>query len=118
MNVTRFATLIACLTLSSLLSGQTISISDDSSEGSPVSLGGTVTFGKLPEETSCSMSGTNRSMNPIITTAIELKMNAPTGQPGEFMFDEDYFFSESSVTPAQAKFPVVSNEASDCRLVR
>ena len=118
MNLMRLASLIVCLTVSSLMLGQAVPISDDSLEGSPVLLKGTVTFGTAPEGVTCSMSGRNQSANPIITTAVELKVTAPSGQPGEFMFDEDHFFSESSVTPSQGNFPVVSNIASDCRMVR
>jgi hypothetical protein len=117
MNLTRFVSLIACLAASSLLFGQTVSISDDS-PGSPVSLTGTVTFGSRPEDVTCSISGRNQSSNPIITTALELKLTAPSGQPGEFRFNEDHFFSESLVTPSQANFPVVKNMVSDCRMVR
>jgi hypothetical protein len=118
MSVIRFVILIVCLTTSSLMLGQGIPVLDDSTGGSPVSLKGTVTFGSLPEDVTCDMSGRNQSANPIITTAIELKVAAPSGQPGEFMFDEDHFFSESLVTPSQATFPIVSNVASDCRMVR
>ena len=118
MNLTRFVSLIACLVTSSLMFGQVISISDDSPPGSPVSLKGTVSFGSRPEDVTCSVAGHNQSVKPIITTGVELKLTAPSGQPGEFRFDEDHFFSESLVTPSQATFPVVSNIASDCRMVR
>jgi hypothetical protein len=118
MNLARWIGLGVYLAISSAVFGQAITISDDSPADSPVSVAGTVTFGSGPEDATCAVSGRNRSSKAIITTAVALKVTAPSGQPGEFRFYEDHFFSESLVTPSQATFPITSNIATDCRMVR
>ena len=118
MNLKILISLGLCLVIPNAVFGQTITIADDSPMDKPVSITGTATFGNGPEDISCSISGHNESSKPIITTAVAVKLVAPSGQPGEYRFYEDHFFSDVFVASPQADFPVVSNRNQDCRMVR
>jgi hypothetical protein len=93
-----------------MLFGQTISISDDSPAGSPVSITGTVTF--QPSNVVCSITGHNHSSRSIITSSVELKLTKPTGEPGELIFERDHFFKSLTISLPKSDFLIFS----DCQM--
>jgi hypothetical protein len=95
----------------SMLFGQTISISDDSPAGGPVSITGTVTF-RDSFNVDCSITGHNHSSKSIITSAVELKLTKPSGEPGQFMFDRDHFFKPLTISLPNSDFII----SSDCQV--
>jgi hypothetical protein len=95
----------------SVLFGQTVSISDHSPDGTPVSITGTVTF-QDSSNMVCSITGHNDSPQSIIASSIELKLTKPTGEPGQIVFERDYFFKSSTVSPPQSDFLI----SDDCRM--
>lgn len=92
-----------------MLFGQTISISDDSPAGSPVSITGTVTF---PDSSNvdCSIAGHNHALESIIMLVVELKLTKPSGEPGEMGFRRDAFSKPLTISPPESDFII----ASDC----
>jgi hypothetical protein len=111
MTLSRIISLVMFLTTCGLLSAQTIKISDDSPLGSPVSLKGAVSFGDS-DSVNCSITGHNRSSKAIITLAVELKLNKPSGEPGELQFERDHFFKELTISSPRVDFPITS----DCQM--
>jgi hypothetical protein len=96
--------LFAC----SLLVGQTVSISDDSPAGSPVSIKGTVVF-RDSLNAECSITGQNHGSISIIALVVELKLTMPSGEPGRMMFQRDHFFKPLTISLPKTDFIVTSD---------
>jgi hypothetical protein len=105
MKLVKAAVLIACVTVSVLVVGQTISITDDYSDITPVPLKGTVTFNN-PENLDCVIAGFNKSSKPIIAFVIEMNVTTPNGQPGIFQFSHDNFFKSIDISSPQSEFKI------------
>ena len=110
MIVLRLFPMVMYLATSTLLLGQTVQISDDSPNGSPVSLRGTVTFDdKDPNNLACSVTGHNQSAKSIITYAVRLDIKEPTGEPQILNFEHDRFFKDLSISLPQSDFPILTD---------
>ena len=98
-------------TCSVLFGQQTVSITDNSPAGSPVSITGAVTF---PDSSKvvCSITGHNHSSRSIIASWVEMKLTKPTGEPGEISFERDRFFKSLPVSLPESDFLI----SSDCRM--
>jgi len=87
----------------SMVVGQTISISDDSPPGSPISITGTMTF-RDSLKIDCSITGHNHSSKSIITSAVEVKLTRPSGEPGQLLFQRDHFFKPLTISLPKSDF--------------
>ena len=87
----------------SVLFAQTISISDDSPAGSPVSITGTISF---PDSShvDCSITGHNHASQSIIMSVVDLKLTKPSGEPGEMGFQRDHFFKPGAISLPNSDF--------------
>lgn len=92
-----------------VLFGQTISVSDDSPAGSPVSITGTLTFPD-PSRVECSITGHNQWSKSIILAVAELKLVKPSGEPAQIRFERDTFFKPQPISLPESDFLI----GSDC----
>ena len=101
----RLLVAIACLGATSL--AQTVRISDDTPNRSPVSITGTWTFDpKNPNNMACSITGHNQYNRSIITYFAHLKYVKPNGEWNEVRIQREHFFKQDDLAGSSSDFPL------------
>jgi hypothetical protein len=106
--LTTILTLALVLEVASFAVGESVvSIKDVSSEGSPISTNGTVTFTDTVEGKwrsfgqTYSVIGQNSARQGIVALVLEIDTTDLRGAPGQFILEDDYYFKEGEIPPGE-----------------